>query len=102
MQASFAHSVALYLDSVSLNLFDKYSTGCQIFPCCYSKTAPAAVPDASDLTPTGNSGLYTLRTRIDVKANFSASKSVCYSAPNLKDFLPCKISKRGAAILANP
>ena len=67
-----------------------------------SKTALTAVPDASDLTCTGNSGLYTLRTRADVKASFKASKAACYSVPNLKDFLPRKISVRVAVTLANP
>ena len=102
MQPNISRSVALYLDSVSFNLFEKYSTGCQTSPCCCSKTAPTAVPDASDLTYTGNSGSYTLRTGADVKANFNASKAACYSAPNLKDFLPLKISVSGAATLANP
>ena len=45
---------------------------------------------------------YTLKTGADIKAYFSASKTACYSAPNLNGFLPCKISERGAAILANP
>ena len=80
MQPNISHLVALYLDSVSFNLFEKYSTGCQTFPCCCSKTAPTAVPDASDLTCTGNSGSYTLRTGADIKASFSASKAACYSA----------------------
>ena len=37
-----------------------------------------------------------LSTGADVKANFSAS------APYLNGILPCKISIRGAATLANP
>ena len=102
MQPKISYSVALYLDSVSFNLFEKYSTGCQTFPCRCSKTAPTAVPDASDVTHTSNSRPYTLRIGADIKANFSASKSVCYSAPNLNDFLPYKISVSSAATLANP
>ena len=58
----------------------------QIFPYCYYKTAPTAVPDASDLTHTGNSRPYTLGTRADIKANFCAFKAACYSEPNLNDF----------------
>ena len=99
MQLNISHLVALYLDSVSFSLFEKYSIGCQTFLCCFSKTAPAAVPDASDLDHTSNSGLYTLRTRADIKANFSASKAACYPAPNMNDFLLYKISVRGTKTL---
>ena len=102
MQPNISHSVALYLDSVSFNLFEKYSTGYQTSPCCYSKTALTAVPDASDLTCTGNSGSYTLRTGADIKANFSASKAACYSAPNLKDFLPLKDISKGCCNSSKP
>ena len=73
-----------------------------MLPFCCSKTAPTATLDASDLTHTGNSGSYTLRTGADVKVNFSASKAANYSAPNLKDFLTHKISVRGDATLENP
>ena len=59
MQSKISHSVALYLDSVSFNLFVKYSIECLILPCCCSKTTPTALLDASDLTHIGKSGLYT-------------------------------------------
>ena len=95
-------SVALYLDSVSFNLFEKYSTGCQTFPCCCSKTAPTAVPDASDLTCTGNSRLYTLRTGADIKANFSASKAACYSAPNLNRLFALQDISKGCCNSSKP
>ena len=101
MQSNISHSVALYLDSVSLNFFEKYSIRCQIYLCCCFKTTPTAVPDAFDLTRTGNSRSYNLRTRADVKNSFSASKVAYYSAPNSKEFLPCKISVKGAATLIN-
>ena len=91
MQPNISCSVALYPDSVSLNLFEKYSTRCQIVPCYYSKAGSTAVPDADNLTRIGNSGSYTLITGADIKANLSASKATCYSAPNLNDFLPHKI-----------
>ena len=102
MQPNISHSVALYLDSASFNLSVKYSIGCQTFPCCCSETALTAVPDASDLNTTGNSGPYNLRAMADVRASFSASKEACYSTPNFNDFLPCNISVRGAETLANP
>ena len=86
MQANISRSVTLYLDLVSLNLFENYATGCQICLCCCCKTAPTTVPDAFDLTCTGNSGSYNLKTGANVKASFSALKAACYSAPNLKDF----------------
>ena len=75
--------------------------GCPTFPCCYSKTAPTAVPDASDVSRTGSSRLYILKTKADIKANFNASKAACYSEPNINNFLLCKILVRGAAILVN-
>ena len=108
IQPNISCLAELYLGSLSFNLFfffphpvEKYSTGCQTFPCYNSKTAPTVVPDASNLNHTDNSESYTLRTWADVKANFSASKAACYLAPNLKDFLPGKIPVRGAATLAN-
>ena len=101
MQSNISYSVALYIESVSFKLFEKYPTRCQILPCYCSKTAPTVLADASDLTCTGCSGSYILRTEADAKANFSASKAACYSAPNLNDILPYKISLRGAATLAN-
>ena len=66
------------------------------------KTAPTVLPDASDLTRTGSLGSYTLRTRADIKASFSALKAVCYLSPNLNDFWLHKTSIRGAASLADP
>ena len=35
-------SVAQYKLSVSLRCFEKYSTGCQLLPCYYSKMVPTA------------------------------------------------------------
>ena len=102
MQPNISFLVSLYLDSVLFNLFEKCSTGCQIFPFYCSNTALTAVLDASDMAFIGNSGSYTLITIADFKANFNAPKSVCHAAPNLNNFLPCKISVRGAANLANP
>ena len=86
----------------AFSLFEKYSIGCQTFPCCCSKTTPTAVLDAFDLSHTGNLGSYTFLTGADLKASFSALKAACYSAPNFNDFLPCKISVKGAATLENP
>ena len=102
MQPNISHSVVPYLNPVLFNLFEKHSTRCQTLLCFYSKTAPAAVPDASDLSCTSSIGLYNLRTGADIKTNFSASKAACYSAPNINDFLLYKVSVRGAATLANP
>ena len=102
MQANITHSVALYLDSVSFSLFEKYSTRCQTLPCCCYKLALTAVPDASNLTHTGNLASYSLRIGVDTKASLSASKAAYYSAPNLSDFFLHKISVRGAETLANP
>ena len=102
MQPNISYSIALYLDSILFHLFEKYSTSCPTFPCYCFKTAPTAVPNASDLTHTGNSRSYTLRTGADIKASFSASKVIFYLAPNLNDFLLYKISIKDAVVLINP
>ena len=45
--------VAKYELSVSLRHFEKYSTGCQLLPCYYSKMAPTAGFEVSDYTLIG-------------------------------------------------
>ena len=61
MHPNISLSVAQYKLSVSLRHFEKYSTGCQLLPCYYSKMAPTASFEASDYTLIGKSWFINLK-----------------------------------------